>query len=200
MGYWTAGDITINDLQGNQRFEGRNDCVWNMYLGNPLEDLETPTYESGSLNYLVTDTIIEGHHVQKLNVRFKVKDNVGVETGVLRLAKGGDTYSFGDQWGDYDKKTQTLSIDYLITEYFPTADYYVESFDVADSAGNFRSVWFSDSPTQEKRKSIPFCCFCWEVPCFFWATPLPRPLLPGRTLFSVPGRWLPLGCWLPFSS
>ena len=45
-----------------------------------------------------------------------------------------------------------------------------------------------------------FCCFCWEVPCFFWATPLPRPLLPGRTLFSVPGRWLPLGCWLPFSS
>ena len=154
MGYWTAGDITINDLQGNQRFEGRNDCVWNMYLGNPLEDLETPTYESGSLNYLVTDTIIEGHHVQKLNVRFKVKDNVGVETGVLRLAKGGDTYSFGDKWGDYDKKTQTLSIDYLITEYFPTADYYVESFDVADSAGNFRSVWFSDSPTQEKRKSI----------------------------------------------
>ena len=45
-----------------------------------------------------------------------------------------------------------------------------------------------------------FCCFCWEEPCFFGATPLPRPLLPGRTLFSAPGRWLPLGCWLPFSS
>ena len=153
-GYWTAGDIVVYDNQGNQRFEGRNDCVWNMYLGNPSEDIESPKYESGSLKYEVTDTIIEGHKVQKLNVRFKVSDNVGIESGVLRLAKGGDTYSFGDQWGSWDPKTNTLSIDYLITEYYPTADYYVEFFDVCDSAKNFTSVWFSDSPTQEKRKTI----------------------------------------------
>ena len=46
-----------------------------------------------------------------------------------------------------------------------------------------------------------FSCFCGftigvclraaGLSPFFWATPLPRPLLPGRTLFSVPGR-----CWL----
>lgn len=154
MGYWAAGDITINDTQGNQRFEGRNDCVWNMYLNNPLEDVESPKYERGSLKYEVTDTIIEGHKVQKLNVRFKVNDNVGIESGVLRLAKGGETYSFGDQWGSWDPKTNTLSIDYLITEYYPTADYYVEFFNVCDSAKNFTSVWFSESPTQEKRKTI----------------------------------------------
>lgn len=153
-GYWTISDISVNDIQGNQRFEGRNDVVWNMYVNNPLEDLESPKYESGSLQYTVTETIIEGHKVQKLNVKFKVSDNVGIESGVLRLAKGGDTYSYGDQWGCWDPNTNTLSIDYLITEYYPTADYYVEFFDVCDSAQNFTSVCFSDYPEHEKRKSI----------------------------------------------
>ncbi len=153
-GYWTISDISVNDIQGNQRFEGRNDVVWNMYVNNPLEDLESPKYESGSLQYTVTETIIEGHKVQKLNVKFKVSDNVGIESGALRLAKGGDTYSYGDQWGCWDPNTNTLSIDYLITEYYPTADYYVEFFDVCDSAQNVTSVCFSDYPEHEKRKSI----------------------------------------------
>lgn len=154
MGSWTADHINIGDTQGNQRFQGHDDCVWNMYINNSLEDLERPKYESGSLRYQVTDSIIEGHRVHKLNVRFKVTDNVGIKTGILRLAKGGDTYSYGDRWGYYDKKTQTLSIDYLITEFYPAADYYVEFIEIFDSASNCTEVWFSDSPTQEKRQYI----------------------------------------------
>lgn len=153
-GYWTAGDIRVTDNQGNQRFEGRNDCVWNMYLNNSLEDLESPKYESGSLKYTVTDVVKEGHKVQKLNVSFKVTDNTGISRAMIRLAKGEGSYSFGDEYGTYDEKTQTMSIDYYITEFYPTADYYVEHISLYDLAGNYVMIQFSDSPTQEKRKLI----------------------------------------------
>lgn len=33
-GHWTAGDITTKDLQGNQRYEGHNDCVTDFFIDN----------------------------------------------------------------------------------------------------------------------------------------------------------------------
>ena len=155
-GYWTAGDIIINDYQGNQRFEGRNDCVWNLYLNNSMEDLESPQYESGSLQYTVSDSIIYGHKVQNLNIRFKATDNVGVKSAMVRIAKESGYYysSLGDVYGIYDEKTQTVSVDYIITEFYPTEDYYVGYISLADSAGNYSSIYFSDSSDQEKKKSI----------------------------------------------
>ena len=41
-GYWTCEGIHLQDEQGNERFEGSHDYVWNMYVDNPLEDLEPP--------------------------------------------------------------------------------------------------------------------------------------------------------------
>lgn len=153
-GYWTAEDIVIYDFQGTQRFEGRNDCVWNLYINNSLEDQEAPKYESGSLQYEVTDSVIEGHKVQNLKIRFKVSDNVGIQRALIRLAKGGDSDSFADRDGMYDEKTQIVSVDCIITEFYPTADYYVESISLNDFAGNETYIVFSDSPIHEKRKSI----------------------------------------------
>ncbi|MDH6344293.1 hypothetical protein M2480_003196 [Parabacteroides sp. PFB2-12] len=156
-GFWMAGDILVTDMQGNQRFEGRNDYVWNMYVSNPLEDVEPPKYEKGSLNYTVTDTIIEGHVAQNLAVRFKVTDNVGMLEGqcvIARLYRGDGTYSWGDKWGYYDTKTQIATINYTITEYFVSADYYVESLGAIDYAKNAIDIRFSDSPLDEPIKKI----------------------------------------------
>ena len=152
-GYWTAGDIVINDIQGNQRFEGRNDCVWNMYVNNPLEDLEAPKYISGSLKYQLTDTIVEGHNIQNLRITYAVTDNIGIETVYAALDRGGATHST-ECYGTYDAGTQTATMNMLIPEYYPTGNYYVVSAIFTDFAGNQKYVYFSDLPKDEPIKKV----------------------------------------------
>ena len=152
-GYWTVSSINVNDKQGNQRFEGRNDAVFNLYINNLLEDTESPKYESGSLKYELSNTLVEGHHIQNLRVKFKVTDNIGIRDGVFRLSKK-DFPSEGDSWGNYDPKTGMMVIDYLITEYYPTTDYYASSFWVFDKAGNETYIQFSDNKNDEPIKYI----------------------------------------------
>lgn len=156
-GYWTASDIVVTDLQGNQRFEGRNDCVWNMYINNSLEDIESPKYVSGSLEYELTDVQVEGHQAQNLKVSFKVTDNIGLRDDqpvMIRLARGENSYSWGDRYGSYDPKTQIATINYTITEFFPTADYYVEFITIYDKAQTVVNIPFSNSPLHEPLKKI----------------------------------------------
>lgn len=156
-GYWTAGSIDVTDLQGNQRFEGRNDCVWNMYVDNSLEDLEAPEYVSGSLEYVVTEVDLEGHKAQNLQVSFKVKDNIGLRESapvMIRLATNQSQYSWGDQYGEYDPETQTATINYTITEFYPEADYYVTFISIYDKAETCENVYFSESPEQEPVKKV----------------------------------------------
>ncbi len=153
-GYWTAGDITVTDLNMNQRFEGRNDAVFNMYINNQKEDLEAPRYESGSLKYELSDTIYYGREAQKLKISFKAYDNVKLKSAVARLGCDVANYSFGDSWGSYDETTQSYVIGFILTEYFKTGDYYVEFIDLYDEAGTETGVWFSESPEHEPRQTI----------------------------------------------
>jgi hypothetical protein len=150
-GYWTAGDIVVTDLQGNQRFEGRNDCVWNMYVNNPLEDLEAPKYTRGSLNYQLSDTVVDGHKAQNLSVNYRVTDNIGIKTVYAEIkADAGVSQSYGT----YDETTQTATVNILITEYHASGDYYTVSAIFRDLAENRRVVYFSDSPLDEPIKKI----------------------------------------------
>lgn len=153
-GYWTAGDITVSDMQGNQRFEGTYDFVWNMYVDNALEDLEAPVYEKGSLKYNLTDTIIDGHKAQNLEVTYKVSDNIGVETTFVRIGRNDGSYSFDDFYGTYDETTHTAHINMTVTEFFHDADYYAEFIFVRDTAQTETEVWFTESPQDEPRQYI----------------------------------------------
>ena len=153
-GYWNTDDIVVTDLNNNQRFEGRNDFVFNMYINNALEDLEMPKYHSGSLNYELTDTVFEGHQAQNLRITFKATDDVEIETGMIRLGCNTQEYSFNDFYGTYDSETQLFTMDVHISEYFKTGDYYVEFIDLYDKARNVSGIYFSDSPNHEKRQSI----------------------------------------------
>jgi hypothetical protein len=155
-GYWTCGDITVRDLQWNERFEGSHDFVWNMYVNNPLEDVYPPVYEKGSLRYELTDTIVNGHEEQVLTAYFKLTDNVGISD----VANGWaceleNTYSFGDS-GDrgYNDATQEGWAKMYITEFYPTADYYVTWIGARDYATTLMRVEFSDSPNHEPRQMI----------------------------------------------
>ncbi|MDR2496257.1 MAG: T9SS type A sorting domain-containing protein [Tannerellaceae bacterium] len=150
-GYWMAGDIVVSDLQGNQRFEGRNDYVWNMYINNPKEDLEAPKYRSGSLNYQLSDTIVEGHKIQNLKVIYHVTDNIGVASVYAAIKAGAEV---SQAHGTYDNATQTATVNILIPEYHASGYYYTVSAIFSDLAGNSRYIYFSDSPSDEPIKKI----------------------------------------------
>ena len=149
-GHWTAGDIKVNDMQGNQRFEGRNDCVFDLYVNNPLEDITPPQY-NGDLRYILTPKEIDGHEAQNLQVRFKISDNVGFKRVLVRLQLPGSTYS-QDYDGYYEEETGEGVVDIPITEYFPEGDYYLRLVSLDDKAGN--NIWHvfsddsNDSPIQ----------------------------------------------------
>ena len=139
-GYWTISDIKVNDIQGNQRFEGRNDVVWNMYVNNPLEDLEPPTYESGSIKYEVQDAERDGHKIKNLIVTFKCDDNVGIKEVYVGLNVLNQTKYTMAAWGTWDKNTKTARLEIPITEFYPCGDYFVESIDLTDEA-NWGHWW-----------------------------------------------------------
>lgn len=158
-GHWTTGDIVLSDLQGNQRFESRNDCVTDVYVNNPLEDLVPPKYESGSLEYILSNITVDGHPCQNLKVRYKVTDNMGISSTFARIyseAPGFNTGGTGitDQYGTYDPETHIAEINFTITEFMPTANYYVSRIDVCDLGRTKIRVQFSDSPLDEPIKKI----------------------------------------------
>lgn len=150
-GYWRTGGITVYDDQLNTRYEGNNDFVWNMYIDNALEDIDAPIYEDGSLNYKVTNIEIDGHLAQNLEVSFKASDNIGVDRFAARLLSTESQYSYKDSWGIYDKETGICTINYTITEFYPTANYYITSLSIYDIAGNETYLEFNKNPTGEQK-------------------------------------------------
>lgn len=158
MGHWTAGDITISDMQGNQRFEGRNDCVVDVYINNPHEDIEPAVYESGSLSYELSDTEVDGHHCQNLKVTFKATDNIGIGSAFARIYAESEGFSTGsyltDRYGSYDSETHTAEINFIIPDYFPTANYYIPFITLEDLARTETRTEFSNSPLHEPVKKI----------------------------------------------
>lgn len=159
MGHWSAGDIVISDMQGNERYEGRNDCVVDVYVNNPLEDTKPATYDAGSLNYELSDIEVEGHHCQNLKVTFKAKDNIGIESSFARIYAESSGFSSGgtgmtDQYGTYDPETQTAEVNFVIPDYFPTANYYLPFIELYDYARTVTRIEFSESPLHQPVKKI----------------------------------------------
>ena len=154
-GHWIAGDITTNDLQGNERYEGHNDCVTDFFIDNPLEDLYPPKYESGSLNYELTDTILAEKPCKNLKITCKITDNVGISRVVARISSDAEGFSQSvDYDGVYDPTTDIVEFNFPIKEFLPTANYYVSSLSIYDSANTNTRIWFSESPNHEPVKKI----------------------------------------------
>ena len=154
-GHWIAGDIKTTDLQGNERYEGHNDCVTDFFIDNPLEDLYPPKYESGSLNYELTDTILAEKPCKNLKITCKITDNVGISRVVARISSDAVGFSQSvDYDGVYDPTTDIVEFNFPIKEFLPTANYYVSSLSIYDSAKTNTTIWFSESPNHEPVKKI----------------------------------------------
>lgn len=151
-GHWSAGDFVITDIQGNQRFEGRNDCVFDLYVNSPIEDLESPQY-GGDLRYKITETTIEGHHAQNLEVRYKLSDNIGIQSVYCGIHRGGAEYTY-QKYGTYEPETGDAVLNVPIPDFYPSGDYWLVSAIYSDLAGNTIYTYFTDSPEDQPIQKV----------------------------------------------
>lgn len=149
--FWLSTGVNIYDEQGNTRMTSSNDIAWNLYIYNPLEDIEIPCYHPGTLAYEVTDTILDnGKHALNWMITCKVTDNIGLLNGMIRIGCE-KFYSWNDLYGEYNEETQTFVFNYIVPDYYKEADYYVEFLSITDFARNNVSINFSDSPLHQPR-------------------------------------------------
>lgn len=153
-GYWVPGDITVSDIQGNERYEGKNDCISNIYVNNPLEDLIVPKYEKGSLRYELSDITLGNHHEQLLSVTFNAYDNINIKGVYGGLYTGVDSNHMPGWNTIVDKEAKTIEIQYRIRDYFYTTDYYIASISIDDEGGVTKDVRFSEDPEHEPVQKI----------------------------------------------
>lgn len=151
-GFWRPDQIVVSDLVGNQRFEGTNDFGWRMYINNPLEDLEGPTYVRGSLAIgTYPETHSSGHVYTMMDITWLIQDNRPLDyassyaTVVNRSAV---QYSVGS-WGSVDAQTGMARVQIPITEYMRSGTYTVPYVSMIDAAYNWGAQFFSDSPPDE---------------------------------------------------
>lgn len=155
-GEWTCGPIQIYDNDGNPRYDSNDDCVTDVYINNPLEDLESPVYVPGSLEYEITEGVEEGHAVKYLKVSYEVEENAGVISGYARLANDIKGW-YGlvcEGYGTYNEESGKVEIIFILPEFCPTAYYYVKWIESVDMSGISSIVNFSDQAGDEPVKKI----------------------------------------------
>ena len=136
-GYWTCTQIDLYDEQMNQRFEGSYDFVWNMYVNNPLEDLEPPVVDGESFRYELTNQVSEGHQEQLLTVYCKMTENLSLEYfHCVMWTLQEESIQFISTKREYNEETHEAKMMFEITEFYPSCDYYVSSIFARDIAQN----------------------------------------------------------------
>lgn len=156
-GLWTVDQITTTDQVGNQRFEGIDDFGWKLYINNSAVDTTAPQYVKNSLEYKLTDETIEGKTVKKLNVNWDFRENVGMKENNSVYVSLVNSSTMQDSIGGYgtiDPKTVRASVDFYLTEYMQSGDYYVSYLSMSDKADNRGDQRFSNSSKDEKPKYI----------------------------------------------
>ena len=157
-GYWRTDQIIVSDLVGNQRFEGVDDFGWLLYIDNPQEDVNPPQFVPNSLFFSLNDTLIQDRDVQKLTVSWEVDEDraVRADQGVYARIRTLNSlnYSF-EAYGQFNESTKRGSIDFLITEYYPTDVYAISEVVMIDAALNTTRVRFSEDTRDQPIVSIP---------------------------------------------
>jgi len=158
-GYWFPIQmITVDDV-GNERFESGADFGWRMFVENPLEDVEPPRYEPGSLS-VTLETVESGERpVRTVVARWKLQESGEIAsrgracTTSLAFADGGSSRSI-TTYGSYDAATNTCTTRTPLSIHRSSGTYSVTHLSIRDAAGNKTNVYFTGEGDDEPPRSI----------------------------------------------
>lgn len=149
-GYWIADQISIKDMNGNERHSGQRDFRWQLYIDNPLADCEPPTYVPNSMQLSLADAITDaGRPYQVLTAEWKVYEKNGIEHAYISINdEKTETYalfSYGkSEEHDAVRDQWTIRVYMDVGDYWQTGTYKVAYLGMRDLARNLQKVYFSD--------------------------------------------------------
>ncbi len=147
-GYWSPDQVSLTDEHLNERFVGRNDFGWRLYVNNPQEDITPPHYVRNSARLAKSVATREGQEVQLIEASWSVGENSGfMREGSACAAALNDqnleTYSVFE-YGDYDPRTETCLVVFEMPDYMPSAMYAMNYIMMTDRALNVSGIYFGD--------------------------------------------------------
>ena len=145
-GYWGPDQITLRDVQGNERHESQTDFGWKLYVDNPLADDEAPVYVKNSMRLSLSEATEKGRPYQILTARWKLLEENGIK-GVLAWLNDGDSGTYSrraENWGDYNPATSEASVQLVIPDYYPSGIWKLNFILMEDIGLNSRGVYFTN--------------------------------------------------------
>ncbi len=151
-GYWITDQIVLRDSAGNQRLEGSNDFGFMMYINNADEDTIPPVYVANSMILSLTEDneSFVPRNVQRLVATWTVQENQQMRSSqacYARLDSNVGQYSY-EQYGEFDAGTSQCKVEFVITEYYPTANYSIPYIVMHDEARNSGKVFFTSEDVE----------------------------------------------------
>lgn len=150
-GYWSPTQFDIVNKNEVERHVNNEDFALTLYVNNPLEDITTPEIEKGSLQYVLTDTVIDGHNTQRLIVKCKVTEENEMRRYCIRLINDSPNSTYQDYVCTDDYRFRgDLNETITIPDYFPSARYAVKMVELQDIAGNTLKYLYGDAPSDQE--------------------------------------------------
>lgn len=144
-GFWTCTSIKINDIQGNQRIENGSDFGCQLFVDNPLEDLDDPTYVDNSLSINSTkETVIDCNGIERKNTTFDIKLKINEKnpeegrqvSSQLRIALKDNIGIGAKDYYLYYEEDGYLHAYVTMTEFDQSGEWEIRSIFIYDEAGN----------------------------------------------------------------
>ena len=149
-GYWVSDQISIRDMNGNERQSGQSDFGWQLYLDNPLADSDPPVYIPNSMRLSLADAITpEGRAYQVLTAEWQVYEKNDIEHVYISINdENTETYTrygYGEsEEHDAIRNQWTVRVHMDVGDYWQTGMHKVQHIGMRDIAQNLQQVFFSD--------------------------------------------------------
>ncbi len=140
-GYWTIGQIVVEDIAGNRRFEGQDQFGWQLFADNPDEDLEAPIADLAGVRGETTSGGDEWTVLVRVPLADETLEGLG---GYATLQH----YGSGQQlevYASYQRGTGEIVFSYPIRGDHASGEWAFREFWVSDKAGNQRRYDLRDA-------------------------------------------------------
>ena len=149
-GYWSPDSFNLTDAVGNQRFHGRIDFGWKLYIDNPLADCQPPEYVKNSMRLSLSEAYEAGRAYQILTAEWQVIEKNGIAHAYGEINdENPETYSrtFGGYGNKYIYNPQidiwTVNAIFLVPDYYQSGTYTLNYISMRDVAKNYRNIFFT---------------------------------------------------------
>jgi hypothetical protein len=149
-GFWTTGQIVLRDGVGNERYSGAREFGWELFVDNPLEDIEEPHYVAGTVGLHVTSGERSRRPVQLVRAEWLVDENRQMRPSspcfASLLPEGAQSL---EAYGGMDGDSGWCVVEWVITDHLPSGEYVLNYLSMTDAAGSRSAAYFTGQAGEE---------------------------------------------------